>query len=98
MKIKIGPILLGLAAVVAVGLFLKSFPADGVEQTWTVAGESSSYKAIRAVCDTRTGNLIYQASGIAGPISVVPGGCALPKPAQPMELVPPSPTPAAPPK
>lgn len=55
---------------------------------WLVAERAGNYDAIRSVCDVRTGNLLYETEGkYVSMITVVPGGCALPKPPPPSEVM-----------
>ncbi|MDO8504259.1 MAG: hypothetical protein Q7S36_00195 [Candidatus Liptonbacteria bacterium] len=60
-----------------------------------VAEKRGSFKAIYAICDTPTGNLLYESEGLAGVIQVIRGGCAVPRP-PPLSPNDPLPIPAPP--
>lgn len=92
-KIKFSLFAGAILAIVAF-IFIRTSSANANGQSRIIDRGESSYKGIRAVCDDKTGNLVYQADGIAGPIAVVPGGCAVPRFAQPTETTLSAPTPA----
>lgn len=56
-----------------------------------VAEKRGSFKAIQAICDTSTGNLLYESESLAGVLQVVRGGCAVPLQPPPIQTPPQTP-------